>query len=164
MKRAGSGGGYPRARGPAIRRLPAGGSGGLLVQAAVERQKARGWARCWAWRLAALALGPAAAPAEEARRAWGGADHPSSVALARCPDADCWTVTLANTVVTGRDLRSIDLESGGFAVTVLYEGRAGEAPDGFSVLPPPGFAAEPPALTVPDGAEGVIVLRPVPIG
>lgn len=112
----------------------------------------------------ALLLAPAAAPAEEARRAWGGDDHPTTIALARCPAEDCWTVTLANTVVAGGDLRSIDLDCGGFAVTVIYEGRAGAAPDGFSVLAPPGFSAEPPALVVPDGAQGVIVLRPVPIG
>lgn len=110
-----------------------------------------------------LALG--AAPGEAGPRlAWGGGGHPSSVVLARCGAGDCWTVTLTNTVAPGRDLRRFELELPGLAVTVLYDGRAGEAPDGFEVLPPPGFRAEPPSLVVPDGAEGVIVLRPVPVG
>lgn len=108
-----------------------------------------------------LACLPALAQAE-ARHEWG-TPAPSVLELTRCPDADCWQVHFTNTLVWGSTSeRTVVLDLDGFAVTVEYLGRNYDTPDTFAVLPPVGYAAEPPSLTVEDGAEGVIVIRPVP--
>ena len=112
-----------------------------------------------AWLLASYAF---AGPRVE----WGiGSAGPSAAELARCPDADCWTVTLRPTLISvGSSRTSLALDAGGFAVVVLVEEGNGAAPDTFTVVPPPGYAAEPASVTVRDGEAGVVTLRPVPMG
>ena len=113
--------------------------------------------------LLALLAAPAAA---DPRVQWGsGSTGPSVATLARCPDADCWTVSLSPTLITvGSSRSSVALDLDGFRVVVLVEEGNGTMPDTFTVIPPVGYAAEPGSLTVEDGATGVVVVRGVAMG
>ena len=117
-------------------------------------------------RAAALLACLASPLAAESRVAWGsGSTGPSVAELARCEAEDCWTVRVSPTLITvGTSRPSVALDAAGFAVVVLVEEGNGQQPDTFTVIPPPGYTAEPASVTVPEGEAGVVTLRAVPVG
>ena len=120
-----------------------------------------------------LALWPTLADAQDARFAWDTpveGSGPSMLSLEPCGRPCVAVVEFDNTlVVRGAEagpgipaLVRATLAIAGVKVAVTVETGGGLTPDLMRVLPPPGYAAEPAQVLVPDNASGRVrvVLAP----
>ena len=115
----------------------------------------------------AFLLAPAIASAEPDLR-WGipldPTQGPSELRLDRCEEGCFARVSFLNRHLHGPALaRSFTLDLQGIKVLVNVEDGALRSPERFTVVPPPGFTAEPTSLSVDENATGVIALYPVPM-
>ena len=115
----------------------------------------------------ALCLAPAVAGARPDLR-WDipldPAQGPSELRLDRCDDGCFARVSFLNRHLHGPALaRRFTLDLQGLEVLVTVEDGALREPERFTVIPPPGFTAEPATLAVDEDATGVIALVPLPM-
>ena len=95
-------------------------------------------------------------------RSWGDSDL-SSVQL-RPAEGHAALVVFDNRLTFGTpDELTFTLAIEGLSVVVVFVQRPGDLPDTMTVLPPPGFMAEPESVEVPEGESGRIAVRQRPI-
>lgn len=116
---------------------------------------------------AALVVLPAMAQADSSA-SWGApinpGDLPNSAVLEACDDASCFArVTVHNTLVLGFAPYDLALDLDGLRVGVDYDGQGGAIPDVVMVMPPPGYVAVPPSLSLQEGETGAILIVLAPL-
>jgi hypothetical protein len=95
-------------------------------------------------------------------RSWGDSE-PSSVQLRPAEDPVA-LVIFDNRLTFGTpEQLTFTLEIEGLSVVVTLVQRPGESPDTMTVLPPPGFMAEPESVDVLEGESGRIAVRHLPM-
>lgn len=108
--------------------------------------------------LSALVL--AAPCAAQDRHSWGGPGYQSTITLqpTDAPGAVA-EVVFDNRTVHVDELATFDLTLDGLTVTVEALVGRGLTPDRMTVLPPPGYIADPPEIDVPEEQIGRVLIR-----
>ena len=121
----------------------------------------------------AVLLGVLAALADPAgadpTHAWGGAQARALLTLAPCEQPGCLAVVRFDNALTpsagrGPPVESVTLTLSDLAVLVVVAQGQGTIPDVVQVTPPPGFVAQPRALSVAEDASGTVRVMVAMVG
>lgn len=85
----------------------------------------------------------------------------SAVGLSATDGAD---IVLHNHLTGGEDVTVCVLVVDGLAIGVLWKALPGLDPDTVTITPPPGYAAFPPQVTIPEGQDYTVAIRAIPLG
>lgn len=98
--------------------------------------------------------------AAQDRHSWGGAFYQSTITLqpTDAPGAVA-EVVFDNRTVHVDEFATFDLTLDGLTVTVEALVGRGLTPDRMTVIPPPGYIADPPEIDVPEEQIGRVLIR-----